>query len=68
MLAKESGHAHLEIHRPLIQRAILYEEAKTREVGVEKEGTLPSGSDGGAIGVQVPVRMPSKLVGLIPVS
>lgn len=34
--------AHLEIHRPLIQRAILYDEEKAREVGVDKEGTLPS--------------------------
>ena len=76
MLARESGQAHLEIHRPLIQRAILYDKEKAREVVVENEGTLPSGNDGGAggrgyegaIGEQVPVRMPSELGGLVTVS
>jgi len=61
MPARESGQAHLEVHRPLIQRAILYDKENAREVGVEEEGTLPSESDGGA-GMwghegQVPVRM-----------
>ena len=47
-LARETGQAHLEVHRPLIQRAILYDKEKAREVVVGNEGTLPSGSDRGA--------------------
>ena len=66
--ARESGQAHLEVHRPLIQRAILYDKERAGEVAVEREGTLPSGSNGetgvwgygGAIGARVPVRIPGE--------
>jgi hypothetical protein len=34
--ARESGQAHLEVHRPLIQRAILYDKEKAGEVAVER--------------------------------
>jgi len=47
-LARKPGQAHLEVHRPLIQRAILYDKEKAREVVVGNEGTLPSGRDRGA--------------------
>ena len=74
--ARESGQAHLEVHRPLIQRAILYDKEKAGEVAVEREGTLPSESDGetgvwgygDAIGAQVPVRIPGELGWFVTVS